>query len=314
VRARCLALAVALTALATPALADPTSEKRSQALELAGEAMDLVDAGDYKAALGKFEQADAIVSAPTIKLEMARCLDKLDRLQEAAAKYREVIATNLTPKSPVPHQEARKAAVKELQALLEVVPTLTVTVVGAGAEEARVTLGARTIRPEEIGEAISLDPGSYVVEATSGERRAHRAFKAERGDDRQIVLELPERAAPLPAPVASDDGGGATLRTVGWVGVGVGGAVLSIGSILGVVVVTEEGDLLDRCPERQCPPEAHDDARSFDQLRVASTATLVSGGVVAAVGVLLVVLAPSGAGDGADTALHLGPDGIGGRF
>jgi hypothetical protein len=299
------ALVTLVLATAVPAAAQ---DKRSQALELAGEAMDLVDAGDFRAALGKFEQADGLVPAPTLKLEMARCLDRLDRLLDAAAKYREVIATELTSKSPAPHHEARKAAVKELQALLEQIPTLTVTVLGAGADDAGVRLGERTLEKSELGQKLSLDPGSYVVEAVAGERRDDEAVTLGRREHKQVALELeaPEVEPVEPVPVEADGGG---LRAAGWVSIALGGAALSVGSILGVVVLTEESGLLERCPERQCPPEAHDDARAFDRMRIGSTAALIVGGAGVAVGIVVLLAAPSAQGD-----VAIGPHGIGARF
>src|SRR5690606_12436568 len=75
--------------LASPVGAQSTAD-RLAARKLGGEAMDLFAAGDYATALEKFTQADELVPAPTLKLRIARSLDRLDRMLEAAEMYRAV--------------------------------------------------------------------------------------------------------------------------------------------------------------------------------------------------------------------------------
>ncbi|MEM9874426.1 MAG: hypothetical protein AAF928_06000, partial [Myxococcota bacterium] len=78
----------ALTGLASMIDASPagaqTSSDRATARKLAGQAIALMDAEDYEAALDAFREADTLVPAPTLKIRIARCLDALDRMQEAA--------------------------------------------------------------------------------------------------------------------------------------------------------------------------------------------------------------------------------------
>lgn len=313
-----LALLV-LTTIATSAVADDT-DGRSEALRLAGEAMDLFQAGDYAAALDKFQKADELVPAPTLKLRVARCLDKLDLLQDAAEKYREVIAVELTRTAPAQHHEARKQAVPELASLLEQIPSVTVTVSGPGSTEAMVSVSGIPLSTEALGQKKTMDPGRYVVEVSAGTRRVAKDVTLRRGDHAKVVLELPPLGedGSVSGPV-SPEGDGAGLRAAGWAVIAVGGAALSVGSILGVVVVTEEDDLLARCVDRRCPPEAHGDARAFDAKRRATTAMLVIGGVGVAAGVTMLLLAPA-AGDKKPEGLSLSPvvmpggAGLQGRF
>jgi hypothetical protein len=308
--------------LLTPAMvgAQPAGDARRDALKLAGEAMDLLQAGDFAAALDKFNEADALVPAPTLKLRIARCLDKLDRMKEAAEKYREVIATELTPQAPAQHREARKQAVPELAALLEQMPSLTVRVTGQGSADASVSMEGTPLPAEVVGNKQQMDPGRYVFEAVVGERRVKEDVVLARGDDRKVVLTLPQPEAGADVTPGTKAGGGSGVATVGWTAVVLGGAALSVGSILGVVVLNSQGDLEDRCPNRQCLPDAHDDARVFNSERIASTALLVVGGVAAVVGVTMVLLAPTPADDrgtgGATLRARVGPWGarLEGRF
>jgi tetratricopeptide (TPR) repeat protein len=306
--AACFALAVAAAASAEAAPDDAAARK--QAIKLGGEALDLFAAGDYQAALEKFQKADELVPAPTLKLHVARCLDKLDRMMEAADEYREIIATELPAIAPKVHKEARKSSVTELATLLEQTPSVRVVVEGPGAEQADILLEGVELPAEVRGEKQSLDPGHYRFEAKIGYRRAAREIDLERGQHERVVLRLPARKAKAPPPVASDDGD--WMRIAGWVAIGVGGAALSWASITGVAVLSEEGDLEARCVDRQCPPDAHDDARAFDRLRAATTAGLVIGGVGVAAGTTLLLLMPGeSAGDRAELRLRVGFGSVG---
>jgi hypothetical protein len=273
--------------VARPALAEPKT--RAEALKLAGEAMDLYEAGDFGAALDGFTKAHELVPAPTLKLRMARCLDQLDRMQEAVEQYREVIAYELTGSSPKVHREAREQAVPELSALLEEMPSITVIVRGPGAKEATVTMGGEPLSAEFLGQKRPLDPGGYAFEAISGDLVTRQDVTLQRAQALDVTLEL--------APDTSGDGraesDGPLWQILGWTAIGVGGAGLVLGAVAGVMVLNQEQDLEERCTDRQCPPDARDDVESFDTMRTLTTAGFVIGGIGLAAGTALLLLAPS---------------------
>ncbi len=269
----------------------PSHQERMQAAKLGGEAIDLYAAGDYAAALEKFEQAEQIVPAPTIKLRIARCLDQLDRMQEAAEKYRQVIEAELPHWAPKVHRDAREKAVPELAALLEQIPTLEISLRGPGADIATVELDGIELGADELREQHAVDPGSHVVVARVGEQAARRSVTARRGEHLVVKLRLEGADEPEAddADTAEPAPAGAWMPTAAWVGIGVGAAGFVLGTAAGIAVLDEEAELLDRCPDRQCPPEVHDDARSFDGLRAASTAGFAIGTVALAAGVTLLL-------------------------
>lgn len=294
----------------TPAWAKPTRNDRQAALKLGGEALDLYAAGDYAAALEKFQKADGIVPAPTLKLHVARCLDKLDRMKEAAEVYRDVIATELKADSPAVHREARKKAVPELAGLLEQMPTASVVVKGPGAAEAQLTMDGQSLDVSLVGEKMSLDPGHYRFDAVAGERKITREIDLARGQNERVVLHLPGNDEPdEPIVVPDEEESTMAWQIGGWAAVGLGGAGIVVGAVLGGLVLSEESDLEARCPNRQCPPSAHDDANSFDAKRIGSTIAFIAGGVFAAAGVTILLLAPSGSD--AEASLMVGPGFVG---
>ena len=279
--------------LSAPPAAAQTSGERTAARRLAGEGLDLMKAGDYKAALDKFQRADELIPAPTLKIRVARCLDELDRMREAADVYRDIISTELKPWAPAPHQQARKDAVPELASLLEQLPSVLVTVEGPGADEAEVTMAGTPLPPEVLAERQTLDPGVYVFTAGVGERRVREELELERGKKMRVTLVLP--------PIETDLSGGPDEAKdpmpylIGsYVAFGFGGAALIAGAATGGVVLSQRGDLEERCPNG-CLPADHDDAQAFNEMRIASTALFVVAGVGAAVGTALFLLAPDDA-------------------
>jgi len=287
----------ALTCAAPDALAQkPTNKSRQQALKLGGEALDLFQAGDYEAALDKFTRADELVPAPTLKLHIARCLDKLDRMQDAADKFRDVIATELKAWAPAVHRKARKQAVPELAALLEEVPTVSVTVEGPGSADASVSMDGEPLPAESLGEKRAMDPGHYRFEADSGGRTTSEEIDLGRGDNVRVTLTFkpvgdPDTDDPI-YPGGEDKADGDTYRIAGFIGIGIGGAGLVMGTVAGIVVLNQEGDLEARCADRQCLPPDHEDAEAFDTARTVSTAGFIIGGIGLAAGITLLLIAP----------------------
>lgn len=281
----------------TTAWAAPSQADRETARKLAGEAMDLFAAGDYAAAHAKFAEADGLVPAPTLKLRMARCLDKLDRLQEAAAIYREVIAYELDRFAPAVHRQARKQAVPELAALLEQVPSVVVSVEGPDAGAARVTIDGEPFPDGELGQEHPIDPGVYRFEARVGDRVVTETVDLARGETERVALALPMSPEPDPVPGSAPGGdpseeGVGPFVVAGWTAIGIGGAGLIVGGATGIAMLSKQGGLEERCEDRRCPPDAHDDAREFNRLRVTTTVGLVVGGLGAGVGLTLLLLAP----------------------
>jgi hypothetical protein len=278
-----------------PASAQPVEEKkRWTARKLGGEGMDLFDAGEFGAALKKFQTADELVPAVTLKVRVARCMNKLDRMLDAAAKYREAIELPLDRRAPQVQIDARKDAVKELAELNEELPTIEIVVQGVGADAATIELDGNPLLAAQLGKKVQVDPGSHSVKArreTDGVT-AQQTVILLRHKAEHVTLELPLVPSPQ-QPGAADPHTGDGWRLGGWVTTGVSGAVLLAGGIVGIVVLTKNKSLAAECPDRQCPADVAAEVHSFDTLRTVSSVGLISGGVGLGAGVLMLLLAPS---------------------
>jgi hypothetical protein len=96
------------------------------------------------------------------------------------------------------------------------------------------------------------------------------------------------QAEPAPTPETS---AGKPLVTAGWAGIGTGLAVVVAGAVTGALALGKSNDLEDRCPDKQsCPASNRDLKTSADTLSLTTNVLLPLGGVVAATGLVLVIL------------------------
>jgi hypothetical protein len=86
---------------------------------------------------------------------------------------------------------------------------------------------------------------------------------------------------------------GSTRRTLGIVGMAVGGAGLVAGAVTGGLAVSKHGFLTTNCPQGQCNGSVKQgDLDAFHALGAASSATLVVGGAFAVTGIALFATTP----------------------
>ena len=86
----------------------PGDASRERARQLAEKGARAFDRGAYRIALDKLRAAEALVPVPTIGIEVARTLEALDRLVEAAAAYRRVEDMSLPADMPERFREVQR--------------------------------------------------------------------------------------------------------------------------------------------------------------------------------------------------------------
>lgn len=285
-----LALAVAVMASAPAAHAQPAptgskeKEKEKEAARvLAQLGYDLFTDGKYEEAAAKLDQAESIFHAPT-HLELAgRALEKLGRLLAARDRYERAVADPPTPRSSKGFQQSYATAKKELAALLPRIPSLQVKLAGPLAGKARVTLDGKAVPAADLASPKDLDPGTYTlrVEAEGAETEV-RVVTLIEGAHQTLELSLAPSAATR-GPLAP-----AIL------GLGAGAAGIALGAVAGGLSLGAVDDLNKACPDKRCPA---DQAAALDQAKTLSTVSTIgfaAGGVLAAAGVVLLVVRPGG--------------------
>lgn len=314
---RIVLLLVAFLAFATSgtAWAQPSDADRAAAREMGENAVAAYKAGEFGKAYDLFKRAHEIVGLTTTGLYMARCLVELGRFVEASERYVEVTRMTLGDDALDIHQEAKVTAQKERDALLPRIPKLTIVLGENAGPDTAVTLDGVAVPPALLGVPRPVDPGDHVVAVQRGEASREEALTLAEGESRTVTLDLDATSTdpqppppPDPTTPATDDG--SLLYTLGWVGVGVGGAGLVVGAITGALALDKRSSLETACGEtKQCAPPLHGDVDTYQTLRIVSGVGFIAGGLIAATGIVLLIVAPSTPAEPA-AQLRMTPTGI----
>jgi len=265
-------------------------ETKSAARKLGAEGQKLFDAGDYAGALEKFNLADSLIPAPTLGLRSARCLVKLGRVVEASERYLEVIRVQLDRSAPAVMRKAQADALAEREKLLPTIPSLKIDLEGPTGSSLTVLIDDKPVPVALIGQKRPTDPGVHKVEVKRPDTSVSGEVVLKPGEAGRLLLQLPPLPTAAPPPPKPET---FPFRTVGWIGIGVGGAGLALGAISGVLSLTNEQSLLKRCgPDRLCPPDARSQSNAYDVMRAFTTIGLVIGGVGLGAGIPLLLVRP----------------------
>ncbi|MEJ7733608.1 MAG: tetratricopeptide repeat protein [Polyangiaceae bacterium] len=296
-----IVVAAALGLRAASASAQVDDATRASARQLGEEGNDLFDRGDWASALERYERAAALVNVPTLGVKAARCLDKLGRLVEASERYLAVTRMNLPPDALAVHKDALASAETERDALLPRLPSILIQLQG---REAEVFLDGKPVPKVLLGVKRAIDPGTHRVEAHPSQgATVVRVVTVKERETVPVLFVIPKGArtaagaAPAPTAMPVDSGrDGSTQRVLGFAALGLGGAGLAMGAVVGLVAASDKADLERECgSELSCPPASHDAADAYNIKRSLSTVGFIAGGVAAAAGVALILTAPSGA-------------------
>lgn len=312
-------LFISLSPLA--ARADVSDEDRSTARTLAVEGQVALDKNDFATAEDRFTRANALVHAPTLMLGMARARVGLGKLLSAQEIYNTILREGVPAGAPPAFARALDDAKKEVAALAPRVPSITIVVKGAASAD--VTIDGKAVPPAAIGVKRSADPGKHIIKAiAAGMAPFEVTVTIGEGKNETVTVELKPQGAVVPPPVKAPqdkpkeppkgdvkpvkpapatseppksqaaNNRGSLQRTLGFAGIGVGGAALIMGAVTGGLALGKHGDLKEQCPNGTCPESAFGTLDSYHLMGTLSTVGFVVGGVFAATGVVLVATAP----------------------
>ncbi|MFO0548210.1 MAG: hypothetical protein U0271_07465 [Polyangiaceae bacterium] len=292
---RCWPLVVCALFALTPAgpLAaqpgEPATLPGDEAVALAKEGLAFYEAGRWAEALERFRQADQRFPSPVFKLYVARTQRNLQSLLASRELYRQIVAEHLPADAPPSFPQAQADARAELNALELTIPSIVVRAKGLSASAKLQIAG----KPASFGVAVELDPGPVVILATDGAVSAESTITLQLSEkNREVELSPPAQGDPKSpkAPESPDSGPG--LLVPGAILAAIGGASLVAGAITGAFALDIDAHIVDECGDSpSCDYEdLQSDQDSELMLANASTSTLVIGGVLAAVGVVLIAV------------------------
>ncbi|MFO0734360.1 MAG: tetratricopeptide repeat protein [Labilithrix sp.] len=292
--ARGAALGAAILLFAGAARAD-------EALDLSKKGYELLLANKCDEAIPILERSAQLAPEARTLVNLGRCEEKTKHLKAALQHFaaaRELARAKLTAElvaqldAMVAETEQRIPHVKIFVA--EGAPASTVVKQG-GVELARDT--------RELG--VAVDPGDamFVVSAAGHESRTFTVTLAE-GHTQSLTVGPGARLEPPPPPrpfiePPSSEPNRSPLETIGVITMIGGAAAIAAGGAFGAVAMGKKSDAEDAgCKDRRCPDgnaaNLRDDARAAGTV---STIFFIGGGVLAAAGLGVFLLAPSAGHD-----------------
>lgn len=280
-------------------------------------------------ALDLFTRAESLVHAPPHLLYIARARDKLGQLVAAREAYMRVVKENVDPSAPKAFHDAQESAKQELPAIEARIPSVTISIKGAGAgEKYAVFIDDKQIASALVGLPTPIDPGEHAFRAVADGKSAAVVKKSftEAGKD-TVALELKadakavmpgeEKAQPtdkaepgtpdasseahmtVPTDQGTHNGSKAGLRIGSYVAGGVGVLGLGAGVVFTLQSSSKRSEVLKLCPDPSaCDTSKKSKVQSLnDQAGSAKTLAMVGyvvGGVGIAAGVTLFILSSGG--------------------
>jgi hypothetical protein len=292
-----VALAFGAAACLAPLTARAQSPAEERAVQLGHEALALFEAGDCPNATPRFEEANRLVHSPVFLLHVARCRRKAGLLLAARDDYQRIVAEVLPDTAPEPWRKARADAAAELAALEAHIPALSIVVRAPRLDDVTVRIDGEVVPLTALGRPVPLNPGVHKVSAERpGEPRIDREIQL--AEDRVEAIELAfggpvaaptSGATPVPAPALAKKEGS---LVPGLVVLGVAGVALGVGGVAGAVAKLDERSVLANCSGNICLLHDQGTANTAVMLANVSTGGFVAAGVLAAAGVVLVIVRP----------------------
>lgn len=264
---------------------EPSKAEREAAKKLYEEAATEVEQGQYQSACGKF--AEALFLTPghiRTAISLGSCMDKWGKTASAMKHYADARTWS--------RDQGKSDKISEIDTLIgKLAPRLSRLTITVPAEYAKlegfaVRRGGETLSRDDWGEAKVIDPGKYDIEVmATGYPTWKTKLEVAIGQTIEITLN--------PGWREPKKGFGPGL---GFMGLGVGGALLVTGGILGGVAIGKynESTRSYLCNDQnQCIRAGYDLRLEAQQFGNVSTGFIIAGGVVAATGLTLVLLSKS---------------------
>ncbi len=279
------------------------SASRGAAREIAQEGVEAYQNEDYASALDRLERAYKVLRVPSLALWSGRALEQNGKLVEAAERYLEATRMTVDDGSERAVQEASQRDAKAAHdTLAPRIPKLVIEIDGAAAESVDVTVAGEPVSSSLLGIARPTNPGTFKVVGKVGSELVEEEVTLAEGEKQSVTLRftgagmagepetpLAEEPAPPEENPAKDSGTGARWQPIaGWSAIGLGGAGIIFGSVMGIVASGKRNSL--DCVDNVCP--AGTDTSSYDSARTMSSVGIIAGGVLAAAGVTLLLTAP----------------------
>jgi hypothetical protein len=344
-RLRALSLGGLVTMLSIPGLAraDGTAasdEQKAAARMLGTDGVKLAMSGDCPHAVDKLTRAEALVHAPTTAVWLGQCDIQIGHLVAGTEVLNRVLRETLPDGSPKSWVDAKQHAQSLFDAAEPRIAKLTIHVDRPPGVDVQVTVDGEQVPSVLLDNERPTDPGPHhILALAQGFSPVGTDVSLSDGQSQQVSLRLvgtpsyaaappPSQTVVTPAPPPPNQppppsSPSGPNRTPAIVTFAIGGAGLVVGSIFGVLALSDKSrlDSADGCP-KSCPASSQSDISAMSRDSLISTIGIGVGVVGAALGTYFLVSARSD--DSVNTArtaridvrpwVALGSAGVGGTF
>ena len=301
-----IAVAAAVGVFAGQASAnnEPSAAELASARSLFNEARTAEEQGEWQDALARLDAVAKVKMTPQVRFHLGLCQEHLGRLLEALNNLERAASEGAEQNLSTVVAEAREHASSVRSRL----PKLSIIL--PPGSDARVEVDGQEVASVLLTRPVAFDPGPHTVVATAPGLSFSREVSVAEGEEKRIDVAftrvpLSTKAAQPPpvVPPRADTGGvgteassgpGSRWSTLGWIGVGVGGAAL-VGATASLIV--RQGAINDinaSCPDhRDCPRQLESSQNTARTFGTVGTVLGIAGGAVAVTGVVL-LLQPRG--------------------
>lgn len=277
----------------------------------------LMAEGNYKEACPKFAESQRLAPAAGTALNLASCYEKQGKTASAWGMYREAISLSVASSQAVREQFARDRA-NELE------PKLMKVVISVGSDEPQLEIkrDGTPVARAQWGTPIPIDPGPHVIEATAPKKIKWTKNIETNAPGATTTVTVPGlQDAPAdaqPDPSAGGEkpkgDGGGTLRVVGFIGMGVGAALLGAGGFFALSSQSKKDDIESAAGAGEAwSAERQTTFEDGESQATLANVFFISGGVVLATGAVLTVLGYSQKNDTGKAPQKGGPAFAGAR-
>lgn len=313
-----LAAGAAMVVTTTLARADESQMQAAQTLHES--AVAAMAKGNYDEACPKLEEVTRLVpDGLGAKVTLAECYEKQGKLASAWGQY--VLVEQLAAREG--QGERQRQGAEGAARLRPKLAYLTIKVpdVVLRMPQLQIKRGTQLIGAAQYNEAIPIDRGKHTVVAIAAGKKQWTIDVDIPADGATLAVEVPvleddpnARLTDLPkSEYGADDNG--WMIPVGFAVGGAGVAALIAGGVLGGLAISNNNTAEEECPGGFCSAEGNDARRTAGTFADASTGLLVSGAVLAGVGVVFLALAPWDSGSETSapaptTAVRVRPGGL----
>ena len=216
------------------------------------EAKRLYDEERYQPALKLFELAWQFSNSPNARLYIGKCHLALEQYEQAYNELTETLSDTAETGDPK-YDNTRRAAAAEL-ALLEAKVGRILVVLADPSRETSVKVAGAPF--DALGRAVAVPTGTVEVEANSRDATVTRQARVTTGKTTTVAIYFPPTAAArevgTSVPRLRSEPGHTGTQLGGFVAIGVGGAALVTGGILGGFAAGRFQALDSACASQPC--------------------------------------------------------------